>query len=253
MIELYHWEPNAESLALLICLKEKNLEFQSHYVDMLQLEHHTADYLGLSPKAQVPLLVAEGENMSDAGFALQYLAERYPEPRLAPTDPSGWYDLQAWTSWLGGMMGLAADVALLGWNYVMLERMPAKELAAFPAKVAELPKEKKSGWAAVWSDAEADEDELQNAEERVQQLITRIESALADTEWILGEEYSIVDMIAYAHIHSLPDLLPDVVNEKDTPSVIEWLGRIAARPAVIDAQSMGRSTIAPTLYAAPGC
>ena len=24
MIELYHWEPNAESLALIICLKEKD-------------------------------------------------------------------------------------------------------------------------------------------------------------------------------------------------------------------------------------
>ena len=252
MIELYHWEPNAESLALLVSLKEKNVEFHSHYVDMLHLEHHTTDYLELSPKAQVPLLVADGENMSDAGFALQYLAERYPEPRLAPTDPSGWYDLQAWTSWLGGMMGLAADVALLGWNYVMLEKMPAKELAAFRARVAELPKEKKSGWAAVWSDAEADEDELQNAEERVRQLVAKIESILLDAEWIISGAYSIIDITAFAHLHSVPALAPGIVNDSETPRIISWLERLHERPAVADALAMHKSTIAPVVYAAPG-
>jgi len=252
MIELYHWEPNAESLALLICLKEKNVEFHGQYVDMLQLEHHTAAYLELSPKAQVPLLVAEGENMSDAGLALQYLAERYPEPRLAPTDPSGWYDLQAWTAWLGGMMGLAADVALLGWNTVMLEKMPAKELAAFRAKVAELPQEKKSGWAAVWSDAEADEDELLNAEERVQQQVAKIESILIDAEWITGGAYSIIDMTAFAHLHSVPALAPGIMNHSETPRITSWLARMHKRPAVAGALAMHNSTIAPVVYAAPG-
>ena len=43
MLELYHWEPNAECLALLICLKEKNLDFRSHYVDMLKLEQRNAE------------------------------------------------------------------------------------------------------------------------------------------------------------------------------------------------------------------
>jgi len=252
MIELYHWEPNAESLALLVCLKEKNVDFHSHYVDMLQLEHHTADYLELSPKAQVPLLVAEGEAMSDAGFALQYLAERYPEPRLAPTDASGWYDLQAWTAWLGGMGGLAADVQLLGWNHVMLGKMPAKELAEFRAKVAELPQEKISGWAAVWSDAEADEEQLTNAEERVQQLVLRVEAILVDADWMIGGAYSIIDMAAFAHLHDLPELLPGIVNDSETPRITNWLAELGKRSAVTDALAMRKSTIAPVVYAAPG-
>lgn len=252
MIELYHWEPTAESLALLVCLKEKEVEFQSHYVDMLQLEQHTAAYLELSPKARVPLLVAEGEAMSDAGFALQYLAERYPQPRLAPGDASGWYDLQAWTAWLGDMGGLAADVQLLGWNYVMLEKMPAAELAAFRAKVAQLPQEKKSGWAAVWSDAEADDEQLTNAKERVQQLIARLESILSESAWLIGDAYSIIDMTAYAHIHSLPKLLPGIVNKKNTPQISNWLLKLGERPAVADAMALRRSTIAPVVYAAPG-
>jgi GST-like protein len=107
MIELYHWEPSGESLALLICLKEQGLEFRGHYVDMFELEHHAPKYLELSPKAQVPLLVAEGEVMSDVGFAMQYLAERYPG--FAPDDASGWYDLQP-----AGMDGLVGPAGGTG-------------------------------------------------------------------------------------------------------------------------------------------
>lgn len=253
MLDLYHWEANAETLALLICLNEKSLAFKSHFVDMLRLEHHAAGYLEMSPKAIVPLLVADGEVMSDTGFALQYLAERYAEPRLAPTDPAAWYDLQAWSGWIGGAMGFASDVRLLGWNYVMLPAMPGNELAEFRERVADLPKEKQSGWAAVWSDAEADEDQLANAEERVQRLIGRIEPVLADSGWLVGDDYSIADMEAFAHMHNLPELLPGIVGPKTTPNVIDWLARIAARPAVTAAISMRRSRIATVLYAAPGC
>jgi GST-like protein len=252
MLELYHWEPNAESLALLICLKEKGLEFESHYIDMLKLEHYSTGFLELSPKAIVPLLVADDELMSDTGFALQYLAERYLEPAYAPTDPSSWYDLQAWTASLGGMMALSSNVQVLGWNYEMLQAIPADELAEFRSKVAELPKEKLSGWAAVWTDAEADEDQLANAEGRVAEVVTRIEAQLATSNCIVGDEYSIVDMYAFALVHSLPDLTPGIVNQKRTPKFIEWLAWIADRPAVAEALSLRRSSIAPTMYSAPG-
>jgi glutathione S-transferase len=201
----------------------------------------------------VPLLVADGETMSDTGFALQYLAERYPEPRLAPTEPAACYDLQAWSGWLGGAMGLAGNVRLLGWNRVMLRAMPENELANFRARVAALPKEKQSGWAAVWSDAEADEDQFANAEDRVQQLVGRMEPLLADSGWLVGGAYSIADMEAYAHMHNLPELLPGIVNRRNSPKVMDWLALIAARPATMAAISMRRSTIAPVLYAAPGC
>ena len=80
-----------------------------------------------------------------------------------------------------------------------------------------------------------------------------IESTLAESLWIVGGEYSVVDMLAYAHIHSLPELTPGIANQKSTPNLIDWLARIAGRPAVNDAFALRRSTLAPTLYSAPGC
>jgi glutathione S-transferase len=253
MLELYHWEPNAESLALLICLKEKGLEFNSQYVDMMKLEHHSADYQAKSPKSIVPLLEDEGERMDDTHFALQYLDERYPEPRLAPDDAAQLYDVQAWAAWLGGAMGgIGTDVRLLGWNLVMLNAIPKNELAEFRKRVAALPKQLQSGWSAVWSDAEASEDQLANARERIQKIIGRIEQALADTGWIVGYDYSITDITAFAYIHTLPELLPEMVNRETTPNIVKWLEAINSRPAVRYALALRKSTIAKDVYPAPG-
>lgn len=252
MLELYHWEPNADSLALLACLGEKALEFRSRYVDMLRLENHAHGYLALSPHALVPVLVAEGEPMTDAGLALQYLAERFPEPRLAPADAGHWYDVQAWMAWLGGMTGLSATARLLGWNYAMLKSLPAGELEAFRDKVAALPGEKRSGWDAVWSDAEADEDQLGLAEERMVPMVAKIEAALTDADWLVGREYSIVDIAVFAHAHCLPTFVPGIVNPEQTAHTCAWLARVAARPAVKAALAMGKPEIGPAAYTAPG-
>jgi hypothetical protein len=59
-------------------------------------------------------------------------------------------------------------------------------------------------------------------------------------------------MMAYAYLHGLPELLPHIVNEKGTPHVADWLRRIIERPAVVDALALRSSSIAPTMYAAPG-
>lgn len=253
MLELYHWEPNAESLALLICLKEKVLDFNSHYVDMMKLEHHAAAYKAKSPKSIVPLLEDGGERMDDTNFALQYLDERYPQPPLAPVNPAELYDVQAWAAWLGGTMGgINADIRLLGWNNVMLKSIPQEQLAEFRKQVAALPKQLQSGWTAVWSDAEANEDQLANARERVQNIVNRIEKALGSSDWIVGNDYSITDITAFAYIHTLPELLPDVVNKEKTPGIVNWLKAINQRDAVKDALAMRKSTIAKDVYPSPG-
>jgi len=252
MLKLYHWEPNAESLALLICLRELGAEVETSYVDVLQQEHYGSDYLGLSPKSIVPLLIADEVRMTDTMLALQYLSESNPSAGLTPSDPAFWYDLQAWMSWLGGVHGLAADVQLLGWNYAMLKVMPADQLDEFRARVAELPKEIQSGWAAVWSDAEAGADQLGIVTERVQKLLSRMQETLQGSLWLLGYDYSIVDIAAFSYVHGLVALLPDVLNGQRTPDVVNWCDRIAARPSVVAALGTRRSELAPVMYNAPG-
>ena len=172
---------------------------------------------------------------------------------MSPADPAQLYDAQAWGAWLGGgMVSVNADIRLLGWNTVMLNAIPRDELTEFREKVAALPKQLQSGWTAVWSDAEASEDQLVNARERVQKMVDRAEQTLSGSGWLVGDNYSITDITAFSYFHTLPDLLPNVVNRNRTPNVISWLETINRRPAVEETLALRRSPFSKDVYAAPG-
>lgn len=238
MAELYHFEPNAESLKLLIALKEKGVAFEARYVDLLDLEHHADAFRDAGSGGRVPLLVQDGQAFKDSQLTLEYLAEAY-EPRLAPSDPPGWYDVQAWTAQLD--QALSAAVRLLGWHTVTLPAMAEDRRRDFLARAADLPKPQvQAGWDQVTSDAEASEDQLSLAREKIAGMVERLEGALQASDWLVGGAYSVVDINAFALTHTLPRLLPEVVNETRTPQLMAWLKRIGERPAVRDALAMGK-------------
>ena len=238
MIELYHWEPTAESLKLIIALKEKSVPFASRYVDVLNLEHHADAYRRLADSTRVPLMVEDGEPRPDPQLVLEYLAEGFA-PRLAPTDPAGWYDVQAWTAQLDQTLGAA--VRLLGWHTVTAPAMIETERKDFLERSAALPKPQvAAGWDQVTSDAEASEDQLANAREKIGQGAAKIEAALQDADWLAGGAYSVVDINAFALTHTLPRLTPDLVNHEKTPKMMAWLKRVGHRAAVKAALAAGR-------------
>ena len=240
MLELHHGEPNADSLKLLIALKEKNLAFKSSYVDLLDLEHHSDAYKeATGGHARAPVLVEDGVAMTDSQLALEYLAEAF-EPRLAPADPAGWYDIQAWTAQLD--QGLGPNVRLLGWHTVTAPGMSGADRKAFLDRSAKAPKPQvQAGWSQVTDDAEASEDQLANARERIGQTVQKIEAALQGSDWLVGGAYSVADINAFALAHTLPRLTPELVNAEKTPKLMAWLKRVSGRAAVKEALAMGKS------------
>ncbi|MFZ1989270.1 MAG: glutathione S-transferase family protein [Alphaproteobacteria bacterium] len=249
MLELYHCEPLGASAKLLICLKEKGLDYKSHHVDILKLEQFEPDYLKLAPQGQVPVLVDDGKVFTDPSLTLEYLAEKYSNPRLAPSDPSGWYDVQALFNIIDAP--LSASLRLLGWNLVMLPSMSQAEKDNFRKRVAALPpRPQQAGWAQVTNDAEASEDQLENARERVRGVVARLETTLAATPWLAGSAYSIADIDAYAQMRTMPSLMPGDINEQKTPKLMKWLSVIENRPAVKAVLAMRKN--GKDVYAPPG-
>lgn len=249
MLELYHWEPAGDSARLLILLEEKGIRFKSHYVDVLEFEQYSDDHLRRSSAARVPVLVAEGEYLDQPRITLDYLVEAYT-PRMAPEDPRGWYEVQAWANVLDA--GLAANVGLLGWNTVMLPGMSNAEREAFGERYASRPVvERLAGWSAVFSDAEANEDQLQNARIRVKETVEKLEKRLQGSQWLVGDAYSVADMNAFALCHTLPRLTPGIVNEGKTPGMTAWLHRINERPAVKKVLARRRHIRTEDVYAPP--
>ena len=229
MLELHHDTPTPDTLKLRIALAEAGVDYASRPVNVATLAQWRAPYRTMAPGGEVPVLVADGTVMNDATFALEYVAEALAPGRLAPTDPLGWYEVQAW---LNKLDPLRASVNLLGWNATT----ETEERTRYRQELGKVEGRKRlAGWSAVVEDAEVSEDELQVARDRIGELVDKLEAQLAKTEWLAGTDYSIADIAAFSLVHSLPRLTPEIVDETRTPRLFGWIAAIGARPAVVDA------------------
>jgi len=79
--------------------------------------------------------------------------------------------------------------------------------------------------------------------------VKRIEAALAEGPWVLGKEYSLTDIDAYAICRSLPLIAPDLVDGH--PRLVDWMARMQQRTAMRKALAVGNWQRPETAFA-PG-
>jgi len=79
--------------------------------------------------------------------------------------------------------------------------------------------------------------------------VKRIEAVLAEGPWLLGKDYSLTDVDAYAICRSLPLLTPDLLEGH--PRSADWMARMQERPAVRKALAVGNWQRPDTAFA-PG-
>lgn len=235
-MELYHWKPAATSARVLICLHEKGLPYSGHYVDLLSHEQFSDDALSINPFGQVPVLVVDGRPLYESVVINEYLEEAYPEIALAPRDPKGWYDQQGWTKFLD--YNLTTSVSTLGWWQQTRPALGADRLATLQSGVDAIAvTERRDAWRQALADAPA-ADQLDNSRRKIELVVKRMESALAVGPYLLGEDFSLVDIAAWPLAQCLPGLAPELVSEKTSPHVCAWLECVAERPAVKSAMSI---------------
>src|SRR5262245_31826556 len=85
MMKLYGFGPT-RSLRALWGLKELGLEFEFIPVNLLAGEHQRPEYLALNPAGKVPVLVDGDLVIPESAAIVLYLAEKYPEKGLMPTN-----------------------------------------------------------------------------------------------------------------------------------------------------------------------
>ena len=91
-IELYY-APTTCALAPYISLTEAKANFEVRPLNFRKGQNKSADYLKINPKHKVPLLVVDGEVMSESTAIQIWIARRFPDANLRPRDP--WQELKA--------------------------------------------------------------------------------------------------------------------------------------------------------------
>jgi glutathione S-transferase/GST-like protein len=235
MIEVWTWEPNANSGKPLLVLKEKGSEFTYHYINMGALEQHSPEYVRINPNGTVPTVLVDGFKMFESTPAMEYLDEVVAGPGLTPSDPYQQWKMRWWMrfvdEYLNPSLAMQAGSAA-GGRMQMTEEEKDKAVARIP-----LPER-----ARVWRlilDRGVSEEELTESRRRVGVAIETFEKALGESDYLAGPTYSLADLNAMTTLHSWPLNREDVSAEK-TPNLWAWLRRCHARQGIKDAFALGR-------------
>lgn len=86
MIELYSFFNSSTSYRVRIALALKGIDYQHKGVNIRQGDEYLQEYTELNPSKSVPVLVDGDLTITQSMAIMQYLEERYPEPRLLPQD-----------------------------------------------------------------------------------------------------------------------------------------------------------------------
>jgi glutathione S-transferase len=230
MIELYHAAPASNSLKVLLCLQEKGIDFISRPVDLAAFEQFEDWFLKINPDGQVPVLVHDHVVITESTVINEYLDQVFPGPDLRPHNPIEQAHMRQFTKYVDEWFRPA--LSYLAWQattHFITDKM-SKE--AFEAKLARIPREeKREKWRI--SAAQGYSPEQQAAWRRtLQEGVGKMEAALAKRHWLAGPHYSLADIAMFAMAAHMPKRYDDFVNTQACPRVMEWLGRMHARPAV---------------------
>jgi glutathione S-transferase len=197
MLKLYYARGTC-ALAPHIALEEAGADYEAVRVDFASNEQRGAAYLAVNPKGRVPALATERGILTEAPALLLYVAQLYPEAKLAPLDdPFALAKVQAFNSYL------------------------CSTVHPFHAH---------RGRGSRWSDDPAVIEGMKvKVTKNMADSFELIEREYLAGPWVLGEQYSIADPYLFTIARWLEG---DGVDIARYPKVHDHFKRIGSRPAV---------------------
>lgn len=121
MAIILYYAPTTCALAPYLTLTEAKAEFEVRPLNLRKRQHMSPEYMKLNPKHKVPVLVVDGEPLTENVAIQTWIARNFPQASVLPADP--WQELKA--------------ISMLSWcasgMHPYLSRINA------PAKVCDLP------------------------------------------------------------------------------------------------------------------
>tara|TARA_R110002020_G_scaffold24424_8_gene80452 strand:- start:9029 stop:9721 length:693 start_codon:yes stop_codon:yes gene_type:complete len=196
----YNGAPNPLKIALF--LEEAGLDYEALPVDTKRGDQHTDTYRAINPNSKVPAIIDGDVTVFDSNAILLYLAEKTGRFLPSPSDKSRG-ELLSWLMFVASGIGPYSGQAVHFRHFAPGENPYARERYAHEAR-------------------------------RHWQII---EDRLAANRYMLGEDYTIVDMSVWGWATRIPFMMGDDAIA-GYPSIGRLMAEINARPAAVRAVSL---------------
>ncbi|GAA6188688.1 glutathione S-transferase family protein [Litorivita sp. NS0012-18] len=198
MATLYHVPLSPFCRKVRLVLGEKRIE-----CELIEEKYweQDPDFLRRNPAAKVPVLKIDGKTMAESAPICEYLDEAYPEPSLMPQGADARYEVRRLVSWFDDKFHHEVTANLL------YERVNKKVM--------------KAGYP--------DSKNIKTGAQRIKYHLDYMTWLLEHRRWLAGDNMTLADFAAAAHLSSL-DYISDVDwNRSET--LKDWYAKIKSRPA----------------------
>jgi GST-like protein len=195
-------------------LEELGVPYDAHFISIMSGDQFTSGFVDVNPNSKIPALVDRGTSdgqplhlFESAGICL-YLAQKYG--KFIPANPRDVADMHCWIYWQ--MAGQGPMAGNFGHFFVYA---PPSEGSARNYGVARYGME-------------------------TQRLCSVLDRHLSNRQFVVGEEYSLADMMILpwflalrtGYKHSSGVTACDFLNIPQYTHVNQWADRLLQRPAV---------------------
>lgn len=193
-----YWHPMSSATPVACALAELGVPHERVKVDIHAGEQRRPDYLALNPNGKVPTLTVDGAPMFETLAIELWLGERYGVERgLWPAaDTPARLEAMSWCAW-----------AYVTYGAVLVRLQVAAH-----------------GDEALRHDAH-----IAAARQGLDMLLGLLDARLARQPWMLGSNYSLVDLVVGSVIGYSVYIGAPVASH---PHVQAWLAKVQARPAM---------------------
>lgn len=229
-VELYHFWSSVCSVRCRMALEEMGVDWTSRYIDLFTFQHLTPEFLAINPGGTVPVLVVDGAPIRDSTIINEYIAAAFDGPRLVPEDPMQAAQMREFIHHCEESFDAIVKLTMV--KYILpklLNRWGRDELLK---QAMRRPQKFYQDVHARAVRGEITQAELDEALQKIEVLLDRMEALLADRPWLAGEALSLADINIAPFMFRLSALGQDRFWSADKrPALAEWYARLAAKPS----------------------
>ena len=240
MLELYNAAVSTCSQKVRLVMAEKGLEYVDRQLSFAANDHLSDWYLRLNPNGVVPTLVHDDKVVTDSSVINEYLDETFPSHPLVPADPYERARMRVWRQYIDEVPTTAIrppsfNAFVVGiWARLSDEEWEAHK-ARMPLRKHLYQRMSRNGFP------KADIDE---ALERLEQTLERMDQSLREGPWLNGERFSLADISLVPTIVRMQDIGLDHMWA-ERPRVGDWYERVQSRPSFAAAYASGSRQLGP--------
>jgi len=231
-LELYHHGSSACAAKVRFALAEKHLAWVGHYVDILAGEQFKPEFLTINPKAVVPVLVHDGEIITESTVICEYAEDAFPEYPIYPSSALQRARVRLWTKVVDEELHPACSAVtyVVSHRHTIL-RSGAGSFEDFVNKgAAEGAAARSIKWRYIQEGLAAP-----GATDKIRLYDTylhRMESVLRNSTWLAGAQFSMADIAMAPYVNRLAALsMQGMWTAGRLPHVESWFSRVQSRPS----------------------